>query len=83
MKISIGALTFFCSLCVLVSFFGLPALAAPAARIECKTLPSKILAHSVNYCAVLPPSYDTDATRKYPVLYRTQKPSDYPSPECC
>src|SRR5262252_2813772 len=45
------------------------ALAAPAARIECKSLPSKILAHPVNYCVVLPPGYDSDQTRKYPVLY--------------
>jgi S-formylglutathione hydrolase FrmB len=45
------------------------AVAAPAARIECKSLPSKILAHPVNYCAVLPPGYDSDKARKYPVLY--------------
>ena len=45
------------------------AFAAPTARIECKPLPSKILTHPVNYCVVLPPSYDTEKTRKYPVLY--------------
>ena len=38
-------------------------------RIECNSLPSKILAHPVNYCVILPPSYDTDKTRRYPVLY--------------
>jgi len=32
-------------------------------------VPSKILAHSVNYCVILPPSYDADKTRRYPVLY--------------
>jgi S-formylglutathione hydrolase FrmB len=50
--------------------FLLPSVsAAPVARIECKPLPSKILAHPVNYCVVLPPSYDADKSRKYPVLY--------------
>src|SRR6266404_1205359 len=43
------------------------AVATP--RIECNSLPSKILAHPVNYCVILPPSYDTDKTRQYPVLY--------------
>ena len=37
--------------------------------MECKPLPSKILAHPVNYCAVLPPSYDRDKARRFPVLY--------------
>lgn len=45
------------------------AVAAPTGRIECKSVESKILARPVNYCVVLPPSYDTDKTRKYPVLY--------------
>ena len=45
------------------------AFAAPTARIECKSLPSKVLAHPVNYCVVLPPSYDGDKARKFPVLY--------------
>jgi S-formylglutathione hydrolase FrmB len=44
-------------------------VAAASGRIECKPLPSKVLGHPVNYCAVLPPSYDSDKTRKYPVLY--------------
>lgn len=42
---------------------------AATARMECNSLPSKILAHPVNYCMVLPPSYDQDKTRKYPILY--------------
>jgi len=46
-----------------------PFLAAASPRIECKSLPSKVLAHPVNYCVVLPPSYDADKARKYPVLY--------------
>ena len=42
---------------------------AATGRLECNSLPSKILAHPVNYCVILPPSYDTGKTRKYPVLY--------------
>ena len=48
-------------------FFLQPASAT--ARIECNALPSKILAHPVKFCAVLPPGYDADKTRRYPVLY--------------
>ena len=56
-------LSFFC-----VLYF--PQLVSGAtARIECNSLPSKILAHPVNYCMVLPPSYDADKTRKFPILY--------------
>jgi S-formylglutathione hydrolase FrmB len=49
--------------------FLIPSASATTARIECNAIPSKILAHPVNYCVVLPPSYDTDKLRKYPVLY--------------
>jgi S-formylglutathione hydrolase FrmB len=42
---------------------------AATGRVECNSLPSKILQHPVNYCVILPPSYDADKTRKYPVLY--------------
>src|SRR5216684_8317967 len=42
---------------------------AATGRVECNSLPSKILAHPVNYCVILPPTYDTDKTRRYPVLY--------------
>jgi S-formylglutathione hydrolase FrmB len=39
------------------------------ARAECVSLPSTILERAVPYCVLLPPSYDTDKTRRYPVLY--------------
>jgi len=46
---------------------------SPAARAtgraECVSLPSKILARAVPYCVLLPPSYDTEKTRRYPILY--------------
>ncbi len=40
-----------------------------AGRAECQFAPSRILPQPVPYCALLPPSYDADATRRYPVLY--------------
>jgi S-formylglutathione hydrolase FrmB len=42
---------------------------AATGRIECNSLPSKILAQPVNYCVILPPSYDADKTRRFPILY--------------
>jgi S-formylglutathione hydrolase FrmB len=46
-----------------------PPLTTAAGRIECDSLPSKILAKPVNYCVILPPSYDADKTRRFPILY--------------
>lgn len=42
---------------------------AATGRVECDSLPSKILFRPVAYCVVLPPSFDTDKTRHFPVLY--------------
>jgi S-formylglutathione hydrolase FrmB len=58
-----------CFLSFLCILFSAAASAAPTARIECKTLASKIIGHPVNYCVVLPPSYDAEKSRKFPVLY--------------
>lgn len=49
--------------------FAQPVRAAALGRIECRLMHSKILARNVHYCAILPPSYDADKTRRYPVLY--------------
>ena len=46
-----------------------PAAVQAQGRAECATIKSNILARSVRYCAYLPASYDTDKTRRYPVLY--------------
>jgi S-formylglutathione hydrolase FrmB len=46
-----------------------PARGAGAGRAECSTVRSKILGRSVPYCILLPPSYDADKTRRFPVLY--------------
>jgi S-formylglutathione hydrolase FrmB len=45
----------------------LPALAA--GRVECGSVNSKFVPAPVGYCALLPPSYDAQPTRKFPVLY--------------
>jgi S-formylglutathione hydrolase FrmB len=43
--------------------------ARAAGRAECRTVSSAILHRAVPYCVLLPPSYDADAARRYPVLY--------------
>lgn len=48
-------------------FFGAPAHAA--GRAECRFIQSKILARQIAYCVLLPPSYDAEKARRYPVLY--------------
>jgi S-formylglutathione hydrolase FrmB len=63
-KLALTALAF-----VICAVAGQPAQAAAAGRAECQSLKSKILARSVAYCALLPPSYDAEKTRRYPVLY--------------
>ena len=47
--------------------FGASALAQ--GRIDCSTLDSRILHRAVRYCVMLPPSYETDKQKKFPVLY--------------
>ena len=48
-------------------FLSLPVSAA--GRVECNSLPSKILSRSVPYCIVLPASFDADKSKKFPILY--------------
>lgn len=40
-----------------------------APRAECSSVSSKILGRSVPYCVLLPPSYDSNPSRRYPILY--------------
>lgn len=56
-------------LAALLVGLGFTAKAEAAGRAECNSLPSKIMARAVPYCVLLPPSYDTDKARHYPVLY--------------
>jgi S-formylglutathione hydrolase FrmB len=46
-----------------------PFSSAATSRVECNSTPSKILAHAVPYCIILPPSFDADKSRQFPVLY--------------
>ena len=43
--------------------------ASAQSRIDCNALKSRILGEAVHYCVLLPPSYDSNATQRYPVLY--------------
>src|SRR5262245_17036648 len=45
----------------------LPAFAT--SRVQCGSVKSQYMAQPVGYCAMLPPSYDAQPSRKLPVLY--------------
>jgi S-formylglutathione hydrolase FrmB len=47
----------------------LPSAHAVSGRAECNFVPSKILAHPVPYCVLLPPSFDADKNRRFSILY--------------
>jgi S-formylglutathione hydrolase FrmB len=42
---------------------------ASLGRFECRSVSSKILRRDVRYCVLLPPSYDAQKSRRFPVLY--------------
>jgi S-formylglutathione hydrolase FrmB len=44
-------------------------LPAATGRVECNSVPSKILARPVPYCVVLPASFDAEKTKHFPILY--------------
>jgi S-formylglutathione hydrolase FrmB len=50
-------------------FTCLPSASAASGRVECDSVPSKILARPVPYCVLLPPSFDADKSRHFPILY--------------
>ncbi len=55
---------------ILLLCFAFPGPArAATGRAECRAAPSRILGHPVPYCILLPPSYDTEKTRRFPILY--------------
>jgi S-formylglutathione hydrolase FrmB len=56
-------LAVFCLLCLL------PTYAVAQGRIDCSVFNSRILHRAVRYCVMLPPNYETETQRKYPVLY--------------
>ncbi|HKV05118.1 MAG TPA: alpha/beta hydrolase-fold protein [Candidatus Acidoferrales bacterium] len=60
-RASVAALVF--------SLLLLAPIAPASGRAECRAIQSRILGRSVAYCVLLPPSYDAEKTRRYPVLY--------------
>jgi len=52
----------------LINLLNLPVFASPG-RLECNSLPSKILSRGVPYCIVLPSSFDADKSKHFPILY--------------
>lgn len=57
-----------CFLATLSLVLYLPSALA-SSRVECNSLPSKLLDRRVPYCVVLPASFDVDKTRRFPILY--------------
>ena len=43
--------------------------ASAQGRIDCSSFPSKVLSRPVRYCVLLPPGYEAESSKKYPVLY--------------
>jgi S-formylglutathione hydrolase FrmB len=62
-------ITSYGALATLLFLLCLPLSAAAPGRVECNSLPSKILSRSVPYCVVLPDNFDSDKTAKFPILY--------------
>jgi S-formylglutathione hydrolase FrmB len=59
----------FARLCA-IALFALTASSAFAqSRVDCSSVKSAVLSRSVRYCVILPPSYEQDSSRKYPVMY--------------
>jgi S-formylglutathione hydrolase FrmB len=55
--------------CVFAIVCILPTCAVAQGRIDCSTFNSRILHRAVRYCVMLPPNYETETQRKYPILY--------------
>jgi S-formylglutathione hydrolase FrmB len=54
---------------LLLAFCGFAPLLHAQGRAECSVIKSEILKRPVRYCAFLPPGFDEDKARQYPVLY--------------
>src|SRR5215470_5645061 len=61
----------------LLYFLCPPCSFAASGRVECNTIPSKILARSIPYCIVLPASFDADKARHFPILYELHGLGDH------
>ena len=58
-----------CMFIVAAVLLGNAGSAVAQGRIDCSSMHSNILQRAVRYCAMLPPSYETEHNRKYPILY--------------
>ena len=58
-----------CFLAVFYLLCLLPTYAVAQGRIDCSVFSSHILHRPVRYCVMLPPNYEADTNKKYPVLY--------------
>src|SRR5215831_7820886 len=45
------------------------AFALAAGRVECAQVRSQRIGHPMPFCALLPPSYDSEPKKQFPVLY--------------
>jgi S-formylglutathione hydrolase FrmB len=54
---------------LLLLCLSLPPIAGATGRAECRSVESRVLRRAVPYCILLPPSYDAEKARRYPVLY--------------
>src|SRR6266566_5599309 len=56
--------------CLVLPLFSLvSSFALAQGRIDCSTFQSNILRRGLHYCVMLPPGYEKEASKKYPVLY--------------
>src|ERR1700733_4019955 len=54
---------------LLLCLLWLPSSLHATGRVECNSIPSKILNRRVPYCIVLPPSFDANKAQHFPILY--------------
>ena len=54
---------------IFLSVFATATFALSQGRIDCSSLDSHILHRAVRYCVMLPPSYEKETSKRYPVLY--------------
>lgn len=53
----------------LLSVLATSVFANAESRVQCSEVQSKLMHRAVAYCAILPPSYDKQTSRKFPVVY--------------
>lgn len=53
----------------MVPFLFFTTTAFAAERVQCGTVKSRYMPSSLGYCALLPPAYDAQPAKKFPVLY--------------